>query len=366
MYILLFFVIFISLLVELKTRKIQSGLFYLSYLLMTLIVVFRYGQGTDYFGYMFLYNHVDLTSPVYQKDIGFSLLCYWSTNVGMSYVTFSSLFALVTMAIFFPFFNNICKKSMMPVFLFYAYIFLIYPASGIRQGLTLAILLGILYPLLIRKKYIFYYLVLFLGSSIHGSLLICAIIPFIKLINFKKNIAILLFLIATAISLLNINIYSILPFALPQNRGVILDGDDAFNFTGKIFRIIIILIYLSIPVKYYKGHLLELRNIVFTGYLIYSLLSFIGTVAARIEIYFRAFELLLLYLLLYNTFITKTAKYYFMLIVLYSVLFFKNIKSQIDQGDYVNTNILSYPFISIFNPEKIKEVRKDDAVYLND
>jgi hypothetical protein len=334
---------------------------------MTFIAVFRYGQGTDYFGYMYLYNNVDLTSPTYQKDIGFSLLCYWSTNIGMSYTTFSSLFALVTMAIFFPFFSNICKKSMIPVFLFYAYIFLIYPVSGIRQGLTLAILLGILCPLLFKKKYVYYYIILFLGSSIHGSLIVCAILPFIRKINFKKDITIALFLIATIISLLNLNLYSILPFELPQNRGIILDSsEDSLNFTGKIFRIIIIIVYLSIPIKYYKGNLLELRNIVFVGYLIYSFLSFIGTVAARVEIYFRVFEMLLLFLILYRNLISHIAKYYFMLIALYSILFFKNIKSQIDQGDYVNTNILSYPFISIFNPDEIKEVRKDDAVYLNE
>lgn len=367
MYILLFFVIFISLLVEFINRKTQPHLFYLSYILMTAACVFRYGQGTDYFGYMYLYNHVDLSSPVYQKDIGFSLLCHWSTQLGISYMRFSSLFGLLTMAISFPFFSKICNKSMMPLFVFYAYIFLIYPMSGIRQGFTLAVLMGILIPLLLKKKYIYYYIILFLASSIHGSLVVCAILPFIKKINFKKNTIIILFIVATVINLLDINLYSFLPFSLPENRGIMLDRtDDNFNFTGKIFRIIIILVYLSIPVRYYKGNLLEIRNIVFVGYLIYSFFSFVGTVAARIEIYFRAFELLLLFLLLYRNYFLRLRPYYFMVVCLYMTLFFKNIKSQIDQGDYVNTSILSYPYVSIFNSEEIEEVRKDDAINLGE
>jgi len=363
MYNILFVFITISLLFELYHRKINSNLFYVVYLFMTFLVVFRYGQGTDYFGYMYYYDNVDLSSPVYQKDTGFALLCYICNSFRISYVVFSSVFAFITMLLYFPFFKNICRKSMLPLFIFYAYVFLIFPMSGIRQGFTIAVLLGVLYPLLIREKYLYFYIILGLASTIHLSLLICAILPFLLKMKFRKDIYTIFFIVATIINFLNINLYSYIPFELPLNRGIDLaSAEDSANYFGKFFRFIIIIALLIIPDRFYKGNLIRIRNIVFTGYLIYSFLSFVGTVAGRIEIYFRVFEMLLLFLLLYKNVDRIIVRYAYLFLVLYTALFFKNIDSQIKQGDYIYTTILTYPYVSVFSPDNIYLFRKDVTI----
>lgn len=365
MYYIIFFLIIVSILFEFYSRSKNKMVFNFVYILMTIMVVFRYGQGTDYFGYMYHYYNVDLSSIVYQKDIGYSLLIFFSNELGVSFELFSAFFGLLTMALFYPFFKKTCGGSMLPMLIFYAYVLLIFPMSGIRQGFTLALLLGILYPLLVEKKYLYFYVFLILGSFIHLSLIICAIFPI--LLNFKinKRLYVIVFIVMSVINFLNLNLYIYIPFELPGNRGIDLaSAEDAVNLSGKLLRFVIIFILLIIPEKYYSHNSIKIRNIVFTGYIVYSLLSFVGTVAGRIEIYFRVFEMLLLFLLLYENKIKNIIIYQYVFVLFYSILFFKNINSQIVQGEYINTSILSYPYVTIFNPDKIEIYRKDNSVYL--
>lgn len=358
MYILSFIIILFASFNALYNHKSNPILFKFVYMMLTFIVVFRYGQGTDFFGYMYYYNNVDLYDPFYQKDIGFAVLCSISKNFGLTFTVFNSLFALLTMLVYYPFFNKTCNKSFISLFIFFTYVFLIFPMSGIRQGLTIGILLGYLYPLLISKRYILYFFILIIGSTIHLSLMICAVLPFVQKINIEKRVMIVLFIIGSFIILLNLNLYNLIPFDLPTNRGIdVASADDTLYITGKIFRIIILLLYIIVPDSYYNDKTKMLRNIVFSGFILYSLLSFVSTVAGRLEIYFRVFEMILLYKL-----IISNKKYFIKLIgtafiILYGILFFKNIDSQINQGGYIKTNVLNYPYVSLFNQERIYKYR---------
>lgn len=46
-------------------------------------------------------------------------------------------------------------------------------------------------------------------------------------------------------------------------------------------------------------------------------------------------------------------------IMICSLLYFKNIGSYISQGYYFDVNVVQYPYVSVFDRERIAEYRKD-------
>lgn len=366
MYYLLLLLIIFALFLELETRKPHALTFYVIYFLMTCLCVFRYGQGTDYFNYEIMYlASAELNSWVFEKDYGFAYLCHILVNLGLPYQYFSALIAFISMVIAYPFFNKICNKSIFPIFIFYAYIYFIYPMSGIRQGLTIAILLGLMYPMLHQKKYIYYYLILAVGCTIHLSLLITALLPFIINLKVKKKNLYIIILVSSLILFLNLN-FSVLLVSFSDRTSAYIEDTASSSMLPKILRFLIIIIILSIRDSTLGQENFKIRNILIFGYVVYSILSFSETLAGRFETYFRVFEMLFIFILIYKSISFKKRKLYnIAFFLLYFVLWFKNVQSQIDQGKYINTSILSYPYISIFHQNEISKYRSDYNYFEN-
>lgn len=347
--------------IEIRNKHIDSILFNFSYLILLLMVVLRQGQGTDYYNYMEIYKEVQYYSSeswlllLYRNDPGFAILNYLAQIVGISYKIFSAIFSLFIMILAYPFFYKHCSKSIIPLFFFYTTFYLIYPFSAIRQGFGIAVLLGVLYSYLKEKRYFLYYLISVLVSSVHLSFIVTFILPLIyhKSISRKYLSIICLFAI---IILIVYNPFEKIAVVLAHGRlDSYIDGSSSTKYLAMVVRLLILIPLFLIPESTYRKNveLNNLRKILLCGFCIYSIFSFSDITASRIETYFRVFEGIFYAKLIHETKLKKiSVQICFCYMLLLCVLFTKNINALIDQGNYKNCNIFTYPYLSLFDDEE--------------
>lgn len=370
MYWIVFCLILIITILEIKNKKISRNRFYFIYFVLIVFTALRQGQGSDYYNYKEIYSEVRRITDtsffplLLMKDPGYAFLNYMAIQCGMSYELFMSLFSILIMLIAYPFFSTVCKKSGIALFLFYTTFYLVYFFSGIRQGFTIAVLLGILYPLLMKKKYSKYVVVTLLASLIHQSIIISLGFLFIHKLNISTKYLLLLTLPLMFVLASRMNIIQYIPISFVQKRLEYYVGNDKLSvqYLAMIVRFLVLVPVFLVPESIYKNNmeLRGLRNIIWFGFFIYAFFSFSDLTASRLSWYSRVFEGLFVTLLVYKTQLAKINKQLCVwFITLAFVLFAKDIFSFMQQGEYENCNIISYPYLTLFdNEETIQYYRK--------
>lgn len=360
MYWLVFIFIAICALFEIRNRRINRTAFFTIYTILVLMTMLRQGQGTDYYNYMEIYKEVGVISEqtplalLIMKDPLFSLINYVAIQLGIGYKLFSALFSLAIMLLMYKFYNRSCHQSAVALFMLYATFYLVYPFSGIRQGLTMAIVLGVLYPLLKQRKYWKYYIILFIISFIHQSVLICALFPLVYRFKIKSSILLFVGSICAVIMVLGINWIDMLPLPdmISTRAEEYTETSSASKYLAMAVRLLVVMPTFLISDKKYRENteLNGVRNIIFMGFVVFSLFSFSDLIASRMSIYFRMFEGLFIFLLLFTSGLRRLhmqiGVYYFLIA---SVLFTKDIGAFISQGEYRNCNVITYPYLTIFD-----------------
>lgn len=363
MYWLVFFLIAGCALFEIRNKRINKNMFFIIYTILVLMTTLRQGQGSDYYNYQSIYQEVDYitshSSPfaiALMKDPLYALFNYLAIQIGISYKWFSAIISFVIMMLMYNFYKTTCNKSMISVFMLYATFYMIYPFSGVRQGLAIAVVLGVMYPLLRQHNWTKFYLVLLVTMFIHQSVIVCAILPFIYRLRIKTSILALITVICSGIMLLSINwlVFLPLPGSIASRAQYYIAEGSPSPMLSMLVRIIALLPIFLVSYKKYSTNpeLLGLRNILFAGFVIYALLSFSDLIASRMAVYFRIFEGLFIYMLLFRTGLRKLnmqiGVYYF---IVATVLFTKDIGASINQGEYKHCNIITYPYLTVFDSE---------------
>ena len=361
MYWIVFLFIATCALFEIRNKRVNKSTFYLVYAILVLMVVLRQGQGSDYYNYLSIYNEVDsltsqssLLSLAIMSDPLYAFFNYVAIQLGVSYKWFAAITSFTIMMLMYRFYKNHCHRSAVCLFMLYAMFYLIYPYSAVRQGLAMAILLGVMYPLLKERKLMKFYCVLFVTTLIHQSVIVCAIMPFVYRMKINKSVLTLIVICCSAIMVLGVNWLSFLPLpAVIRSRAdYYLEDGSSVQLLAMLVRIAAILpIFLVSNTKYKaNAELAGVRNLLLAGFVIYSLFSFSDLIASRMAVYFRVFEGFFIYLLLFKSGLRKLnmqiGVYYFIVAV---VLFTKDINSFIQQGDYKNCNIITYPYLTVFD-----------------
>ena len=350
MYHIVFILLLIFSIKEFVSCAISQTVFRLMYLLLTLMAVFRFGQGTDYFNYYEIY---DLGLIISLKDPGYWVLNYLCAKIEIPFYVFVSCFAFVTMALFYLFLSKICKKSAFALFLFYVFFYFVLVLSAIRQGLVLAFVSSVLYPLLIQRYYLKFYVLLLFISTFHLSVLVLAIFPVFmnnKCISLK--IFQVLFILCSILLFFNIDFLSFFTFGRFVGY---LNGSDGGSVFPRIFRIILFFpILVLIKDKFVSDFYYK---IAFVGFFVYCLFSSSDLAAARLEVYFRLSIIPIMFSL--SLLSEKSIKqpmftYY---LILSSFYWFKCISTSIDEGGYINCNAFTYPYVSLFDADKIINYR---------
>lgn len=359
---------------EIFTRKTAKWISTSLFLLLFFLVTFRYGQGSDYFNYIYLFTN---SSNTFEKalntndfgyvtqEIGFAAISYfWLKVLSFSPELLSALFSAISFILIWKFIKKYSSKPSMSLFFFYCTFYLIYPFSGIRQGVCLSIFLYYLIPLLENKKYLKYYLLSILLFSIHYSSIILFILPVVNLVKtYKPYQVLILSLLSFGIGLI-LNQYIFSFFSVLDIISSKIDGytqKDSLDILSLLLRLTIFIPVMLTSKLYERGSLRDLLlKIYILGFLLYLIFMTSSLISSRINVFMRYFEMILLVDFLQYVFKKKLNKIlsYTYIFAIMTFLYVKNINSFIDQGSYYShVNFYNYPYVTIFNKKKIVESR---------
>lgn len=350
MYYLVLFVLIFFGTIEMLTGKRSERWFNVSYLLMTIMATFRYGQMDDYFNYYINYEHPERFELV---DPLFGLLMSLFQFFSIGYPVFVAMLSLTCMLLSYRFFSKYCGYSCLSLLMFYSYTFMMCPMSSIRQGICLAMLLY-MFPLLVEKRNKVFCFWVILGCFIHLSFIVTLILPILlKLKVYNKSVVIYVVLGLTVLAFLGISVSALLPI---ERITFYEEGEGNSIIIRMALRVLIIIpVLLFKPDEDTDGY--YAKAICLIGYGLYCVMSFNDLVAGRLEYYFRSFIFLFAAFLVQNYLRTSRMLAHLSLLMLVHVfLWFKNIDAGIDRMAYKEgITAFNFPYISVFDKSELKE-----------
>lgn len=373
MYHLIFIVLLLASTYEFfseSSKKIGIFLF----LMLLVFVTLRYGQGSDYFNYIYLFSNSsdEFENLIINRDIshittelGFSAISYiWLKLFSLSPESLSALFSAISFIFIWLFIKKYSVKPILSLFIFYCTFYLIYPFSGIRQGVCISIFIYYLIPLLYKRNYIKYYLWSLVLFSIHFSSIILFILPVVNLVkNYNlKQVSILAIVALGAGIALNQLLFSFFStLDLIGSKVSTYTQNSSFDILSLLLRIVIFVPIIQTYNIYERNSIRDLfLKIYILGFLLYLTFMTSALISSRINVYMRYFEIILLVDLLQYLFLKKTNKVlaYTYIIAIMSFLYVKNIDSFIVQGSYYgHINFYNYPYVTMFDKKKIDDYR---------
>ena len=384
---MIYFLIFISMLFFTyfyrNNMEKSNRCFIIFFAILWILLSFRYGQGTDYFAYKQLMLNVDSVSDVIfnsnqiHSEVGFRFL-YWV--FGNNFELFIFVISSFEMIMLYIFINRYSVNKLFSLTLFFPIYYLVYYFSTIRQGFAISCFIGLLFPLLMKKDYKKYYMGILITSLFHSSSLVLILIPFISKLNLRKMIVLLFFSFAFGgILCLFFNFF---PHAIFEKVAYYWQGKiSVLSLIHRIVLFLIIFMYLLIN----KEALNELKEknkkyfeqemkILLIGLMCYFVMMGSPLIASRLMGYFEVFEIIIFPKLL-NLMDVDLGKFKRKICILLEVSLvliisfncFKTIKTNLSQGNYKdNVNVLTYPYVSIFNKDKLWDYKNIDIYSKNE
>lgn len=259
-----------------------------------LIIVLRFGAGTDYFSYEYIYNSVDISSiknfitNSLNVEVGYRLLMVVPRILNLPFHFFVVGIGLLMFVLYFKWIEDSSKNPVMSLLLFYSMFFLVWNLSALRQGFVLAIGTYAFYNKKFELKLHLKVIIIALLATVHISALLYAFFLICDKLNFNRKTLILIFLGSIIVSLLPI--YKILPMFsfIPGISKVTnyIEGPIAvFNFAG-IARLMMFA-FVAFSYRFIENDLYDVRlaQNFLVGNSLFFLLKFSDLVAARMSAY---------------------------------------------------------------------------------
>lgn len=347
-------------------------LFRIEMLIMTLMLCFRYGQGTDYFGYEVNYSLVPEKIDFYflfhndvHGEIGFQFLCEIFRSFHAPFYVVSGFIGLITMLLAYKGINKYGKVKTIAAMLLYPTYYLTY-FYGVREGIALAFVLGLILPDYLEKKRGKAIIWTLIGCGFHKSLVIVlAVIIFGDRLRKYRNV----------IELMSIFFAFVLAGFLKTT-----EFRQGYIYFRPSYPAIILRIILFIAIKrlYTFSRVNEsddyindrLYDYYFWGFCIYIALCPMDFISGRGTAYMKIAECILFSRLLGNMkvsmfkihgFIIMKRHVCMLIMAICMVEGLKNLNSYIGQGEYYSTiHLYNYPYVSIFNKEDIYKYRENE------
>lgn len=371
-FIIYFFLIF-SIMTNyyVKKHKIKFNvniLFFIGIALITSIAVFRYGMGTDFFGYSWHYkmtpdNLEGLSSYSSHMDSGFQYLMYIFRAMDLSYPWFTGFLSLFMYGTSGYIIYKYSKFRILSLFiLFTAGYFEVYFNSGLRQGLAMVIFLFAFYEFFLKGKTIKYLICIAIATTFHKASLIALIIPIIKIVYRKLlntswiNIALIIF----AFGFLAIGGARILESIFNSVGATLNYSASSPSILAIALRIILLII---IYILYNNGKHQTTKDEKLQIYIYFACVIIFIMVAnnpilSRFTDFIMIIEIILIPNLISNTILnkSKTRIILLLLITIYSTLLFKDMSASLEQGRYYDKNILNYPYVNSIDKNHIEKI----------
>lgn len=357
MYYVVLSLLIVFSIIEVWRGDKKNILFHVAFFILVLMLCLRYGQGTDYFGYRCNYDTIDLHS-----EIGFRVLNQVCKSIGMSFEVFVGMISLFQMLCLY---RGICLYSpvkTLSLLLFYPTLFLTYCFSGIRQGIVILFFLGFMIKWLQEEKYFRYAAACLVMAGFHSAALMLFPLLIIKRIKIKWLYwgGIAATSIGTFVYIIPAEWFSFVTISSVQYY----INSISISFMGLLERIAMFAILTFLVWK--NGEFKENSQAVFlykiytAGFLIAIMFFPWALLSSRLSAAMKAVELFLFPVFLRGK--IKWRKILLLFLTLYTVVMtVKNIWSYLGQagGEYREYNVFTYPYFSVFEKEKVHEIRKN-------
>lgn len=372
MYSMIFLILFLLSFVEMLTKKIDNRIFNLVFIILTIMLIFRYGQGPDYVAYEHEYNTILLRDNLKSFILLKGDYLFWGMTVLLSYFSipfeiFVGLIAFFSMRCLYKFIIKHSKYRAISLFIFYC-LFYVYFDTLLRQAISLSIVIAYVFDYIVEKRYSKAILFTILASLFHQSALILVIgILLLKIKEFNYKIILPSSIVVVILSYFGVfeTLINILPSFLKSRMiWYIYSQGNIMAFLNRLFIYIIVmfLIMLNKSTKSFTDKDRIFIKLYSLFLLIYSIFFKVNLVASRLDIYFRIIEIILIPNLLYGLkgkFFYRTAPFILIgsifLNTYFGINYYKNTKMFLYQGNYYTESVFEYPYISIFNKDKIYE-----------
>lgn len=354
--------------------------FYVFSLVLLLFAIFRYRVGADYLSYQYLYGIMqptlaeEIALGVQSVDVGFRIFGFLLKSWGVSYQEYVSIIAAIN--IFFV--SRICKENSknptLSLLIYFCFYYFVWTWSALRQGLTMAIGLYFLLRYMNQNKHIRFFVIVAALSFIHASALILIPMYFAARINFTRKSLIIIVVCSIVFSVLPIGALLQKFDSLPLIHKVLTYMDKGSPVSRLVdFKTIARLVFLIVALFYYNAFAKQDRssqkimNIYIIGMAIYFVFQVSETAAARLGIYGKVLDIIILTnaYYLYKERINKVI-YAVVLAVLMVLYLNKEISTMKQQTGIILDDAIMMPYTSIFDKRSYKYNNIYYDVIIND
>ena len=357
MYFIPFIVLSLFTIIEIQGKDKRHYLFYAAFLFLTIAICLRYGQGTDYFGYMNVFLRRD------HGEIGYTILQEVFGTLGLPFELLAAVIALFQMLCIQRGIMKYSPYKLFSLLLMYPTIYLTYFFSAIRQGIVIAFFFGFMLEWLFEDKWLKYVIACIILATFHSSALALLPLVIIKKIDNKilwgglgagALIGILLFFIpAEWLSFIkigavqyHIQAIELSPLGLAERTVMFVMITYFYHKTRRNIQIIS------------EEQLRILYRIYFCGYILAVLFFPWQLLSSRMGAAMKAVELILIPVFACEE--KQIRKYIVFFMTAYVLLMTtKNIQSYINQNNYEGYNVITYQYYSIWDKEEAKKVAPD-------
>lgn len=364
-YIILLSTIVFSLISK-KFSKMDKPLFILEIVLMTAVLCFRFGQGSDYFGYELNYNILaeGMSWRLIHGEIGYTFLCWMFITLGANFKVFILVISAIMMINTYRGIIKLSEFKMLSLVLLYSTYYLTFYSSAIREGLILSVVIGWLLPLYLDEKYNEFIIVTIISATIHSSCIIMLFLVLFKRTSFIQNRYTAMF-----ISFLGgLGVAVVLKFT-GLHISYIYYSPSIFAI---LLRIVLFIVMDRMYVRYgdFNKNIKKLYNVYLVGLFLYFALWPMALLSHRVTAYLKITEVILFpnlycaarnYMPKFMRYSFKRIAYVFICLLCFTESL-KNMESYARQSRYVESiKFYNYPYISVFAPEKSVEILDDRA-----
>lgn len=377
MYLFIGIILTVFSIIELTNKgKVPNMLFNACWLLMTVVLCIRFGQGSDYFGYWLNFSSVEasgsyIVNQMGHEELGWYMLSLLFVKLGLPFTFFVGFVAFVSMVLIYIAINKHAKNKILCLLLFYPEAYLTYCCSGMRQGLVLCFFLAFMIDMLLKKQYKKYYFFSFLMMLFHTAAIVLFVVP--TFLQMKIKVSISWYFLAPIFSVV---LYaSGMVVTMSSSVGASESyASGSFSFLGLLLRVVMFFIIC----KMYNAGVDKKTDLMFNvyhcGFLVYLALFLSSMLSQRLTVPLKSVEIILIPTLLYSNQVSivrglkalkaKYTGYAFSVIIIMAVMFTKNLNSYIKQGKYPeHMTVFSYPYVTVFNAQEIYKYR--DVRYID-
>lgn len=378
-YILVYAVVALLTVLSLVNKRYVNICYIFTFIVLTVFLCLRYGQGTDFPAYEFTYNlapnEFDYNNGIYFSDVvsidyGWWLLNNICKSVGLSFSGYIFVLSIVEMLLIDRFIRKIgCNRYKVFVLLLsFPTVYLTYMFSALRQGLVITIFLGVMLPYLFQKKYIGYLATLILISFIHKSSLVLIVMLFIDKVSVKQLKYCLIPCLGVGLISSKLFVPLFLLIGKPSYA-----TNLSMNPFALLERIVMIGIVLFLYEEYVKNSEINLSykfespivdkllKAYLVGTCMYLTFLMFPLVASRLCIFFKLFEIWLIPQMLPYIRRERRIQIFAILFIITLGMTLKNINTSIEEGSYYNdVSTINYPYVTVFDKDKIRLYRESN------